>query len=382
MHPVSINEQNSNCLWGRGQPPRRTPSTAAGRLRFTVLGLALMAAATGCGDGRAPDGRSARAPTLIVVGPHESDPHWPAVRGAAERYARAIPSVRIVCEAVRRPDGGIGGEIAAQLATGRTSAACVWVGPAGLQPLENTLRVLDQLHKARIAVITIGERIEHASVCGRVCVSNPDAAELLGSQLDALARPGRTYLVYDREGASAADTDVTLRFLSAAGRQPRLEPLMRVSNAGRGVEAQVAVERLVSLFPNSSLLVLLDPAVWLTAPFDWDNTLRARNARIRVATASSAPQLWRHLGSADAPGLAAALVGPLHGQMVYDGMQMAIELVTIGRRAGLDIAAPVELITPDTLPDFARRYAEAAGGIDVSPFLPADLRRAMESGAP
>jgi len=44
-------------------------------------------------------------------------------------------------------------------------------------------------------------------------------------------------------------------------------------------------------------------------------------------------------------------------------------LLGVERRRSLR-RIPCEIVTAETLPDFARRYSEAAGGLDVAPFLP------------
>ncbi len=131
---------------------------------------------------------------------------------------------------------------------------------------------------------------------------------------------------------------------------------------------------LLERFPNAGLVVSLDPALWLTPQAGWERDLRQVSGDFRFATLSAAPSLWSRLGTPERPGEAAALVGPLDGEIGYAAVEMAAQLLLGASQIVRERAVPCELVTADNLADFARRYAAAANGLDVQPFLPATAR--------
>ena len=82
-------------------------------------------------------------------------------------------------------------------------------------------------------------------------------------------------------------------------------------------------------------------------------------------TLSSAPPLWARLRK----GEAAALAGPLHGEIGYTAAARVWAGLTAAEPFGRIDLVPCELITPETLDDFAGRYAESAG-VPLEELLP------------
>ena len=183
---------------------------------------------------------------------------------------------------------------------------------------------------------------------------------MLGERLEEIARGRRSYLLLHRQGATDTDTRCYERFMRQA-RPRRGMTLLEERNAAESVQSPAELIRAMFVrFRHAGLAVTLDPAVWLSTP---PAELLGGNARF--ATMGAAPTLWQYLRS----GEAAALVGPLDGEIGSLAVEIAILGITESDRPGQVRIAQLELVNPDTLDDFANRYAEAAG-LDLKELSP------------
>lgn len=314
-------------------------------------------------DGPRPDdARTLRGALVVVIGPAEGHPQWPGIRGGAERFAAGNPSLRLLCAAPREERGETLATTVERVLSDRPAIVCLWISnPDVAAP--SVARIASQ----QVILVTMNARATAGYPAAHVDIDFSSAAHLLGSQLGAVAAGRRSYVLVHEEGRDPLATACYQRFAAAAARQYDVTLL----EARRGTaDTCAAVEELVGRFSHAGLVVTLNPDVWLTARAGWDGELRARNREFRFATLSAAPLLWSRLGTPAAPGDAAALVGPLDGEIGYAAVELAARLLLGTERATMERVIPCELVTPETLADFAQRYAVAANGLDVSAWLP------------
>lgn len=307
---------------------------------------------------------------IALLGPAAADPEWLAVRGGAERYATAVPTVQLRMATPAADTLDALRDCLAGLLERRPSAVCVHLTAADVARPAAALEIFARVHRAQCLLVTLGCRIPDEHVYAHVGPDYAEGAETLAAALPRIAGQRHTYLLLHRHGASPLDSTVYERFAATARLQFDLTLLQERNAAALGRPPADLAEEMLATFPHAALLVALDPEAWLRAPVGWDRKLRRLNADFRYATLSSSPALWRDLGTSTAPGPAAALCGPLHGDLGYTAVELAVAAVVSQREPTPDRMIPCEIVTPVDLPAFARRYARAAGGLDISSYLP------------
>lgn len=319
---------------------------------------ALLPVASFSGCKNDPDGYGAQRAlgkgTLVaVIGPSESHPNWPAIGGGAFLAARTLPNVDCFAALPQAGETASSDAFLDRILARNPAAAIICNDSPTV-----TGDIVRRLAQAGLLTVTIGARTDDPSVFGHVAVAWPPAAELLGEQLPKLAGDppnpnlptvGPSYILIHRRSAGGVDAECYVRFAAAVSRMTLLRAV-DVATAGR--PAQQVVADLLSTFPSTRLIVTLDPQPWL----DLRPRFKLPEAN-RFATLGAAPRLWPRLES----GEAAALVGPLDGDIGQTAFNLAVSGLMRIPEARRYPMIPCELITPQTLPDFARRYAEAAG---------------------
>lgn len=228
----------------------------------------------------------------------------------------------------------------------------------------------DLIAAEKVLLMTMGQRCQDAHVYGHVGVSLPEAADCLGENLARVAAGRRSYLLLHERGLSPEATECHRRFITGVQRHHGITVLQQENAAQSDRSPANLVEELLGRFPHAGLVVTLNPDVWLAARVGWDRRLRQLNQDFRFATLAAPPRLWRRLGTPAEPGDAAALVGPLDGEIGYAAVHMAVQALV---STGAPLTARTiecELVTAENLADFAERYAAAANGLDVSDYLP------------
>lgn len=355
---------------------------------------------------------------IVVIGPPAGDPAWPAIRGGARRGGRETPNVVVetavpedatdtayrrlieqvlskpavaVClyvppsaegqndadpDAEARPAGGEGSERAADdaveprpsnddgnarpanddgnarpasagaadSAATRTAAASQ---PAAADPFVALAR---DIQRRGALLITMGRDLAPGVAFGHVAVDWPAGAELLGRRLKAIAPDKSSYVLLHQRGISPLGSACYDRFNLTATRELMTRLTERAAGGAAGRQRE-QIRDMLGEFPAAGLVVTLAPDVWLA---DGAPRLPPQNA---IATLSAVPPLWSKLAS----GEAAALVGPLDGQIGAAAVELAWQGLTGSERAGVRRLVPCELATPETRIEFERRYAEAAG---------------------
>lgn len=327
------------------------------------LHLVVCAVLTGCerAADEAPRTRPAGGLWISVVTPSEYAADWPGVAGGARRYLATTPTVSGECIAPRANE-----TVAAfmQRVLDRKPAAIVLLVPsvALAEPLARAVRA------AHLPLITIGEPLPDELAVGHVDVSAAEAGELLAKALPTVIGDGLSYVLVRTPAPGDGAERVYDRFMSVA-RQQAAPRLLAEAEGGGAAGVAAAVTELLEQYPRTSLVVTLDAAVWLDPPLGWEVGLRRTSPDYRFATLSAAPRLWAALGTPERPGRAVALVGALDGDRGYAAAELAVRIVLnpeTPRRRGV----PSELVTAGTLADFARRYSDAAGGLDIAGWLP------------
>lgn len=348
----------------------------------TGLGLASLtytiaiASLTGCER----DPNHTRAKQLITrgvqiefIGPGDKNSSWPGIVGGARRYAAAVPTVRVEATTVPAEPLAEVHKVLAEALRNKPEAVCLYISPADVANPIALQAKLSQIHNSAALIVTIGYPYPDERVFGHVSVNLPGTAEFLGNHLKQIARQHRSYILCHEQGANETATTCYRRFISAASRQPDLNLLLEQNTFNPPRDTAAVLDETFALFPHVGLVVTLNPTVWLESGADLIKRLRQRNKDFRFVTLSAAPQLWHRLGTPSQPGPAAALVGPIDGDLGYAATEMAVQVLMSQNKPPKLHWIDAEIVTAETLPDFARRYRAAANGLDVSEFLPAGL---------
>ncbi len=291
---------------------------------------------------------------VAIIGPYQAHPNWQGIRGGALRYGQR-PSVNCLAIAPKNGEPAALAAVVDEIIKKSPLAVCLCVeDPDAARP------AAQRIVRQGILLVTIGRPLEGVSTYGHVDVNWPGAAALLGKNLDSIAAGRRSYvLIHERD----KDRNASLcyaRFTAGARTRSTLKLLEERNAAGSERSQQELVEELRRKFRHVGLVVTLSSEAWVSLQ-PWMK-LPVEN---RFATLSAPPLLWSRLRS----GEAAALAGPLDGEIGY----AAVDLAVIGLMGipgtPRERTLQCELVTPDTLEDFARRYA-AAANLDLADLLP------------
>lgn len=345
-----------------------------GRRRLGLAYILAIATLTACDRNPQPTAATrpaARGMRVVVIGPGGEHPQWPGIRGGAERYARAVPAVSVQCFSPQDASAEAVVQTLSEAAGQRPGALCLFLTEGCRHAAGDIAAALHGPGFAGTFLVTMGARLPQVQASGHVGIDWPGAAEQLAAQAPALVPLRRSFVLLHADGVSAGATDCYQRFRSASRRveSESWNLLRELNSASCSTAPKACVEELMALFPHAGLIVALDPAAWHAASPEWERNLIRRYPQMRFATLSAAPVLWHWLGTPAAPGPAAALVGPVDGDLGYAAVQMAVE-----GRVGTQGSSPprylaCEIVTPATLPAFARRYADAANNLDVTQYL-------------
>jgi ABC-type sugar transport system substrate-binding protein len=336
-------------------------------MRRSCLYVLVVATLSGCerdSDTDHRDRRSIEGARVAMIGAAVADPQWPGIRGGAERYARAVPSVRLATMAPADETSDSLLDVVRTALEEPPVGICLHVRDPAI-----AAEAIAAIAEKHVVLVTLGTQCDAAGVYGHVDVARAAAAELIGSNLKQLAGDKRSYLLLHDAGRDDRARSAFRRFCSAVEQQRDLAELQAQDASTTRLPEREIVREMLGTFRHAGLIVTLEPGVWIDAPLGWRAALRAENAAFRYVTTSAVPALWADLGTPAAPGIAAGLAGTIDGDLGYIAIRMVTEaLASPEGGARYRVVAP-ELVTPETLPDFARRYAESAG-LDVDELLP------------
>ncbi len=274
------------------------------------------------------------------------------------RYAASIPHLRLelrefpddASQAVPSLDAALAANPAAMCVYLPDEFSGRWYAGAGPDAVEATRAWMEGPAARRTVVIAAGTDLGLPAV-GHVGADFPQCAEALGRSLARLAAGRRSYSLLHQSGRSSTASRGRTRFLDVVQRAHELTLLEEREMPADPRAARRCATELLAKFSHTGLLVTLSPELWLAKPPDF--TL---GERYRFATIGAASALWPRLRS----GEAAALIGPLDGEIGYSSARLAWETLTGAKPAGTRVTIPSELVTLDTLADFEQRYRLAA----------------------
>ncbi len=321
------------------------------RVVFAAIHLLVISTLTAC---ERPDPveqakrRTVQPARIVVIGPHIGDPAWTALRSGAENAAGRFPNVEI--EFVQPADAtepALGEASDAALARD-PRAVCVFSASPDL-----ARATVERIVARGVIVVTIGTNVPLTGVFGHVDASISAGAELLGQNLESIARGGRSYVLVHRNGQHTTATNCYNRFMLAARLQFGMSLLDELNSFKEKRPIEELVRQAIDQYQNAALVVTFDPEPWADASLE-----ESLGPATRFATLSGAPALW----SAVRANRAAALAGILDGQLGSLAVELAMEGVTNTRAlSGAVRVVERELITRENLDGFVERYAQAAG---------------------
>lgn len=339
-----------------------------GPFRILAIYLLLAAWVTGCRDeAGASAARKFRGggSLVIVIGPSQTHPQWPGIRGGAEKAASEIPYARF--DFIAPPTGterDLTRLVVASIAR-EPFAICLYVvDDATARPAAK--KIVDQ----GILLVTMGAELSELQVYAAVRINYPAAAEKLGRILLKAADGKRSYLLLHESGRDPVATDCYNRFRAQAANQYSLSLLEQRNAADSPLAPAALIREMTTTFRHAGLMVTLDPAPWFThRPRD------LLGANTRFATLAATPNLWPSLQN----GTAAALVGPLDGVVGSTAIDMITDALTGADARSAPRLIECEVVLPEDLAAFARRYADAAG-LELSTLLPRKAATQPSSG--
>ncbi|MFO0838110.1 MAG: substrate-binding domain-containing protein [Phycisphaerae bacterium] len=311
-----------------------------------VLFLPLFAGCGGAEDAK----RLGRLPTsgtlVTVIGPSQDDPAWPATRGGIRRFAEHAEYLRI--ETMTPSARNVAEKRALfEQELGRKPAAIVlFVTDADVDR-----RLAERAAEESVLLVTVGARLNGVRPFAHVEPDLPALAERLAERLPDIAGEQRTYaLIHDR-GANEMATRCHDHFMRVARLKTSLVQLAECNAFESNRIADDVIAEFCGRFRHLGLIVLLGAT----------DTPRAASAigagQTRLVVLSATPDHWGLLES----GKAAALAGPLDGELGYTLARVTAEGLNGDVRPGRTHPVPCEIVTPAELPGFEQRYAEAAG---------------------
>jgi hypothetical protein len=294
---------------------------------------------------------------------------WPAIVAGARHYAADIGTLDVVEVIGGDPNAHVDPGLIEEVVAAGGEALCLFVAARDIAHRQDLIAAVELAHEQNLPIVVMGHRVDHPLVYGQVCADWPQGAEQLADALPEITSR-RSFVLLHHDGRDELATRCYRRFKTEADTLADMHLLKQVNQAQQKAASTATARSLVALFPNAGLVVTLDDALWMHSERGWFTKLRAINPHVQYVALSSAPQLWRDLGTPGAPGVCAALVGPVEGRLGYEAVRIAWRPLIAEREPdGVLRFIDCELITPETLPDFAHRYAKAAGDLDVRPFL-------------
>ena len=319
--------------------------------------VAAVAAITGCErTSPAPRGNlPSEGDVIVLIGPARPSPQWLGVTGGARRIMDRYPGVVLKCTAPSDKSVEALTKVVSGALTDRPRAICVYVtDPIVARP------AIEMIRAAATILVTMGVDPAARGVFGHVLVDTVGAAETLGMNLAAVACGKHSYLLLHENDVTAAGTRCYERFMQKARLQPGMSLLWEQSTSQTEQSSADLVRAMFHRFPHAGLVVTLNASPWLsTAPAD------LLGSEARFATLDTVPALWPYLLNDQA----AALAGPLHGEIGSLAVELAMMGITESERPGTVRVVNSELVTAETVYDFAARYAEAAG-FELGALLP------------
>lgn len=333
------------------------------RVCISAAATALLALG-GCGSSQnVPRAAGPAAGSIIaVIGLPPSEPAGDAIVGGARRFATTISHLRVQIIVRGSDDTALLNRLVDDVISRKPAAVCLGVpqdsaphpttASATSEPFDPVVELIERIDATGCLVVTYGRRTRSARVFAHVEGDYAAGAEKLANALPTLLAGRQTYVLQHTAGRSERASQCYARFTAAAGRRYGFSMLEERNAWIGGGPPGMHMTDLLARFPHVALAISLEPDVWtrsqppVTLPAD-----------ARYATLSATPDLWPDVRG----GRAAALIGPIDGDIGYRAVQLAWSGLTGGARGGEVELVRCELVTADNIDDFARRYRLAGG---------------------
>lgn len=283
---------------------------------------------------------------IVAVGWTADDPQWPGIRGGIERAAADFAPLRVEFRAARDALPATYAALIADVERTRPHVAILHVGRA--RDVEHAVR---RLAHTGVRVVTVGRSLVSEGEYARVEVDLPGAAELLGAELPRIADGGQAYVLLHGRGIDDEATRLYQRFSAGAEKNRLISRIAERTRLTADSDGREQIGEMLAEFRNVSLVITLDDRPWR------GGTAGLLGPGNRFATLPASPVLWGEMRA----GRCAGLAGPLDGDAGAAALNLAVHALSNSPRPESPRVIPCELVTPDTLDDFARRYRAAAG---------------------
>ncbi len=292
---------------------------------------------------------------LIVIGPSQTDPAWPAIRGGVRRFAQHAAYLRIETIATKQQNIADKRALFERELAREPAAIVLFV----TDPIVDR-RLAERATERGIVLVTVGARIEGARPFAHVEVDYPNAAERLAERLMELSGGRRTYALLHERGKDELATRVHDHFMRIARPNGLMVMLEQTNLHETRTSAPSAVSSLLTRFRHLGLVVVLsndvDPRL-----------LKPSDHPAKLVLLSATPNHWPAL----AEGRVATLLGPLDGDIGYSVARVAAEGLNGDIRPGRVHGVACEIVDQAGLSAFEARY-RAAAELDRAHAEPAD----------
>lgn len=290
---------------------------------------------------------------IVLLPDRSGDPGWTYVASGARKFLSDLNGIEFRTIAPPADDKPFDEAVRAALADHPDVAIFPVSDPQLAKPLVEFAR------SSAASVITYGQNVDVNGVYTQITVDRTSGVGQLATQLPRLIAPRHSYVLIHENGASPLASASYRRFVSEIQRQFAIKRLDEINLLAAKLDMPAAIRLALKRFPNTGAIVALAPRYFWTA-----DATEIEQLPCRFATVSCAPPMWHWLRT----GRAAGLVGVIDGRIGNIAAQLAIRAISgTEGSANVEIVSS-ELVTRTTLPDYARRYAEA-----IEPNLAAKL---------
>ncbi|MBL8877512.1 MAG: hypothetical protein JNG88_00205 [Phycisphaerales bacterium] len=284
---------------------------------------------------------------VVFIGPSQDAPESEAVVAGARSIAARASYLRFEFLSPPATDRDMNSRMAGEAIRSGAAGVCVYLNNArDLQPLA------DELRGSGIVLVTMGAQPSGVSPYQHINIDLAGGAELIAENLPKFATGRKTYSVIHARSRSAIDEACYERFVSHRPGESVMVQVAERDVFNPSVPPSRAISDILVAFRSTAIVVTLDPEVWLTSepPFALDE-------QRKFITLGAVEPLWARLRN----GEAAALIGPLDGEIGAAAMQGMLRGLARESAPTPVRTIPCHLVTRDTLDEFAKSYQVATG---------------------
>ena len=331
--------------------------SAPTRCALLLMAAAAVVSLAACRDKGRPSGRLPADGTVIAfINPNAEDAQWPAVIGGAQAVMSRYPFLRLVPLAATPGEPTTLDALVDQALGRGARGIALWIPEPGRSDIP-----VDRLRRAGVMIVAAGSVPDAHTDLPAAIIDYGAAGATLAGRLPEIAAGRQSYVLLHQRGRDSVATSAHDEFMGLARLQSVVHLLTDRNASTEPSPPHALVRDMLSEYRHAGLVISLGPDNW------WGVEPRFELPDgCRFATLSAAPVLWARLRD----GEAAALVGALDGDVGRAAVERLAALLMAEPVPSAPRVIPCELVTGDTLTDFAERYA-AAAGLPLADLLPA-----------